>query len=224
MLCTVDKAPHDVPLVLSEIKDEILSERLFRLGVYPGDILMRLDEDVILGTARVRGPLGEMVLPGGMASKVIVHHDDGHKTPIIEMHPGEKGHVEGLMCGCKLADSLAIMGIRENDPVKMVRRVPPMIYHALIGKKEVLLTEGVATKIWGRMDGLDMQFALAGKGKAFLVLALLDGRRAESVSRNLAIVPGQVIVLKEVTSAYSVGHAGRDQIVLSMESGMAILP
>jgi hypothetical protein len=33
-------------------------------------------------------PQREATLPAGMAAKAIVQHDDGHKTPIIEMLPG----------------------------------------------------------------------------------------------------------------------------------------
>lgn len=53
-----------MPMVLAEIKDEQLAERLARIGVYPGDETVRQDEEVVSGSVRVRGPKGEVVLGG----------------------------------------------------------------------------------------------------------------------------------------------------------------
>lgn len=222
MIMTVDQAPRDVLLLLAEIGDQNLEDRLARLGILPGDELTRLGEEAVLGSARVRGPLGEVVLAGGMAAKIIAHHDDGHKTPVIEMQPGETGHVEGLICGSALAEGLEAMGIRENDPIRMIRRVPPMSYLTRIGKQRVQLTEGVATKIWGEMDGQSMQFALAGRERPFHVRRLLGGERATTILRRLDIQPGNVLTLLEVTPAHCVGEGRRDQVVLAMESGLRL--
>lgn len=222
MLYTVDQAPRDTPMVLAEIKDEQLAERLARIGVYPGDETMRQDEEAVSGSVRVRGPKGEVVLGGGMAAKVIAHHDDGHKTPVIEMHPGEAGHVEGLICGSALAEGLAVLGIRENDPITMLRRVPPMTYLTLIGGKRVQLTEGIATKIWGEMDGRFMQFVTAGRNKPFCVQRLLAGRRASAMLARLDIAPGRAIILEGVTPAQTMGRGGRDQVVLAMKTGLRL--
>jgi Fe2+ transport system protein FeoA len=222
MIVTVDQAPCDIPLLLTEINDPSLADRLARIGVLPGDELTRLHEEAVLGSARVLGPHGEVVLAGGMAAKIITHHDDGHKTPLIEMQPGEAGHVEGLICGSALAEGLEIMGIREGDPIRMIRRVPPMSYLALVEKRRVQLTEGAATKIWGRLDGQFVQFALAGRNRPFQVQSLLGGRRATAILHKLGILPGQILTLQEVTPAHCVGEGHRDQVVLVMESGLRL--
>lgn len=222
MLRSIDQAPFNTSLFLAETSDSELAERLARMGVYPGDELARLDEEAVSGSVRVRGPKGEVILGGGMAAKVIVHHDDGHKTPVLEMHPGETGHVEGLVCGSGLAEGLEVMGIREDDPVEMVRRVPPMNYLTLIRGKRVQLTEGVATKVWGEMNGQSMQFVMAGRGKPFQVRRLLAGRRAEAMLRGMGIAPGTSIVLEAVTPAQSIGNCCRDQVVLGMKSGLRL--
>lgn len=153
---------------------------------------------------------------------MIVHHDDGHKTPVIEMHPGEAGHVEGLICGSALAEGLAVLGIRENDPITILRRVPPMTYLTLIGGKRVQLTEGIATKIWGEMDGRLMQFVTAGRNKPFCVQRLLAGRRASAMLAQLDIAPGRAIILEGVTPAQTMGRGGRDQVVLAMKTGLRL--
>ncbi|MDY0163502.1 hypothetical protein [Desulfobotulus sp.] len=222
MLFTLDQAPLDTPLILSEVTDALLSDRLARMGVYPGDGLMRLDEEIHLGPVRVQGPKGDVVLAGGMAAKVIVHHDDGHKTPVLEMRPGETGHVEGLVCGSSLAHGLEILGIRENDNLRMLHRVPPMSYHALLESRMIHLTEGTAAKIWGEVDGSEMQFAITGRGKPFHVKKLLGGSRALAMLEGLSIAAGKILVLDSVTPAQSVGGGGRTPIVVAMKSGLRL--
>jgi Fe2+ transport system protein FeoA len=222
MLLTIDQAPRDIPLVLVEIENQVLADRLSRIGILPGDDLYRLDNEAVLGSARVHGPHGEVVLSSGMAAKVIVHHDDGHKTPVIEMRPGETGHVEGLICGSALAGGLEVMGIRENDPIRMVRRVPPMSYLTQVEKRRVSLTEGAATKIWGQMDDMWMQFAMAGRNRPFQVGRLLGGQHSTVTLQQQAIFPGQTLVLLEVTPAHCFGDGHRNQVVLATESGMRL--
>jgi Fe2+ transport system protein FeoA len=222
MILSVDRAPLEVPLTLAEIRDETLSDRLARMGVYPGDELVLVDDDVAFGPVRVRGPKGEVVLGGGVAAKVIVHHDDGHKTPVTEMHPGETGHVEGLVCGSAMARGLEILGIGEDDAIEMIRRVPAMDYQVAVGKQRVRITEGAASKIWGEMGGQPMQFVMVGRGKPFLVLDILGGRRARATLERLGIVPGQTIVLEAVTPADSVGASDHGRIVLCVKSGLRL--
>ncbi len=223
MILSVDRAPLDVPLTLVEIRDEVLSDRLARMGVYPGDELIRLgDDEAVFGPVRVRGPRGEVIIGGGVAARVIVHHDDGHKTPVAEMHPGETGHVEGLVGGSGLAHGLKLLGIEEDDAIQMIHRVPPMNYHVSIGKQRVLITEGAASKIWGEMGGQPMQFAMVGRGKPFLVRSILGGERAHFTLQRLGIVPGQTIALEAVAPADSVGASGRSQVVLCMKTGLRL--
>ncbi|MCW7754072.1 FeoA domain-containing protein [Desulfobotulus sp. H1] len=222
MLFHLDQAPCNRSLILSEIDDAILSDRLARMGIYAGDSLMRLDEEVHLGPVRVHGPRGHVVLAGGMAAKVIVHHDDGHKTPVLEMLPGETGHVEGLVCGSSLAEGLEILGIRENDNLRMEHRVPPMNYLIRMGNDHFKLTEGMATKIWGEMEGRELQFAMAGRGKPFLVKQLIGGSRALSMLDGFSIAPGKVLFLEAVTPAQPVGHSGRNQVIVAMKTGLRL--
>lgn len=222
MLLTIDQAPGDVPLVISEIGDELLARQLGRIGVQAGDILTRLEDGAAYGPVRVRSPQGEVVLGGGVAAKVIVHHDDGHKTPVIEMQPGESGHVEGLICGSELAEALGIMGIKENDSLRMLHRVPPMNYLTLVGRQRVQLTEGAATKIWGEMDGQAMQFAVTRRGKDFQIIRLLGGRRISTMLDGLGIRPGRTISLEAVTPALAPHHEDKGRIVVAMHSGLRL--
>ncbi|MFW5487140.1 MAG: FeoA domain-containing protein [Desulfovibrio sp.] len=222
MLMLLDEAPYGVHLVLSQMDTPHLADRFARMGLHPGDIIIRLDEEVEPGPVRVRGPLGEVILAAGMASKVIAHHDDDHKTPIMEMHPGEHGHVEGLVCGSGLEKGLAILGLRENDRVEMLRRLPPMQYEALVKGHTVRLTEGTAAKIWGECGGKRLQFAMAGTGRPFKVLKLLGGHRAVTLLQGEGINEGDTITLVRVSPARSLGNGGQNHSVIQSSSGLRI--
>ncbi len=222
MLFSLDQAPLDTPLRLADICDSQLAEWLSRLGVDADDRLLRLDEVAAAGAVRIAGPNGEVVLGSGMAAKVIVHHDDGHKTPVIEMHSGETGHVEGLVGGSALAEGLAVMGITERSPITLIRHLPPMNYQARLNQQRIMLTEGTASKIWGQMNGRAMQFVMAGYGLPFKVSRLLAGRGARNMLENLSIGPGTILILEDVSPAPGAGLHHRDQIVIAMQSGLRL--
>ncbi|MBG0774896.1 MAG: FeoA domain-containing protein [Desulfovibrionaceae bacterium] len=222
MLLTMDKAPCDTPLVLVALEDSVLAARLARMGLNPGDEIVRLDEEVAPGPVRIKGPAGEVVLAPGMAAKVIAHHDDGHMTPILEMTPGERGHVEGLLCGESLEWGLAVLGLQENDRVEMRHRIPPMEYTVLVDGAPVRLPEGAAAKVWGRQAGRDLQLCMAATGKPFEVLQLLGGERAVALLERNGIVPGKVVVPERVASARIMWRHDRKQIVVESRSGLRL--
>jgi Fe2+ transport system protein FeoA len=161
-----------------------------------------------------------------MAAKVVVHHDDGHKTPVIEMLPGEAGHIEGLTSGTGLERALATLGLREDDRIQLLRKIPPMRYTARLGEHQrVYFTESVAAKLWGELDGRQMQFANARRNHPFVVAAVLGGQSAQAQIQALGIHPGSTLVLKHVTPANAVTDAGDDaggRIVVTSEDGLRL--
>lgn len=225
-MISLSQAPAETPLVLVGFESPLLAEKCGRLGVHVGDTIMRLDEEALPGPARIRSEAGEAVLAAGMAAKIIVLHDDGHATPILEMTPGEQGRVVGLICGSSLEQGLAVLGVRENDRIEFLRRLPPMEYHARLtapGKDQRLtLSEGAAAKIWGSIDGRELQFAVAGRGKAFVVKQLLGGARATALLEQNGVRPGRTIILENVSPAQSVGRMGLNQLILRAQSGLRL--
>jgi Fe2+ transport system protein FeoA len=167
--------------------------------------------------------MGEVILAAGMASKIIAHHDDGHKTPVLEMQPGEQGHVEGLICGSALEQGLAVLGIRENDNLTMVRRIPPMEYQVVVDGKRVHLSEGAAAKVWVKMGDNFTQLASAGAGKPLHVELLLGGKRAYAQLEALGVTPGKTVIVEQVEPAQRIGRGGGDQMVMSaIASGVRV--
>jgi Fe2+ transport system protein FeoA len=224
MQISLDRAPVELLLRLGPVLKPDLGERLRRMGLYPGCILRREDAEVALSPVRVRGPHGEATLSAGMAAKVIVHHDDGHKTPVIEMLPGEEGHIEGLTAGTGLEQALCTLGLCENDRLRLLRKVPPMRYTARLGEHRRLnLTEGVAAKLWGMLDGRDIQFVNARKGHPFTVAAILGGGVARQRIEALGIRPGSLLTLEGVRPDLAVGNeGGKDRIVVTSEDGLRL--
>lgn len=218
----LSQAPYDQPLVFGHVTEMQLSRRLQRLGISRGDVVTRMNEEARAFPVRVRTPKGEVVLAPGMASKIIVHHDDGHKTPVSEMLPGEEGHVEGLVCGSLLEYGLQILGLRENDRLRLLRHIPPMDYIALAEGVRLYLPESMAVKLWGTAKSQEMQFAVAGRGIPFNITALLGGARSTAILQRMGLVPGRLISLESVRPAPSTGLRGQDQNVLQTQSGLRL--
>ncbi|WP_200348744.1 FeoA family protein [Halochromatium glycolicum] len=223
MQTSLDQAPVGQALRLGPVLNGLLAERLHRLGLYPGCVLYRQDEEIQLQPVRVRGPRGEATLTSGMAAKVIVHHDDDHKTPIIEMRPGEQGHIEGLTAGTGLEEALRTLGFVENDRITLLRKIPPMRYKAqLDGGRRLSFTESVAAKLWGELDGRPMQFANARKDHPFRVIAILGGEAAQAQIASLGIREGDRLSLQTVCPDEVVGEPIPAPIVITSADGLRL--
>lgn len=226
MQSSLDQAPVGQPLRLIAVMHQVLGERLERLGLYRGCGLRREDAEVVLQPVRVSGPEGEATLSAGMAAKVVVHHDDGHKTPVIEMLPGEAGHIEGLTSGTGMEEGLATLGLHEGGRVQLLRTIPPMRYSARLGDhRRVHFTESVAAKLWGELQGRYAQFANARRHHPFTVSAILGGRAARQQIEALGIQPGSTLVLEHITPADAVSGDGDEvgeRIVVTSEDGLRL--
>ncbi|NDV23991.1 FeoA family protein [Desulfovibrio sp. JC022] len=222
MSLTLRNAPVEKNLMLKAVTSDNLKNRLERMGLHIGSELEIMSEDSVQHPVRVKGPQGEVLLAAGMASKVIVHHDDGHKTPVFEMNPGEKGHVEGLTAGSQLEKSLKILGIAEGDNVELIRCLPPMTYKAVVDGKQASLTEGMAAKVWGECDETSCQLATCGKGRPFAVKNILGGPRASKAITDIGIKKGAEIFIESVEPAKDVrmGNAGR--IIIMTKEGLRL--
>lgn len=223
MEASLAQAPCETALTVTRVVDAQLEAQLGRMGIHPGSAVTRLDEEVALNTVRVRGPRGEVLLGGGMGGKVVVHLDDGRMVPLIELSPGESGHIEAVTGGVSLAETLAALGLKGDDRVEMVRALPPMEYVArLEGRGRVRLAEGMAAKIMGRMGDLECQFANAQAGTSFTVTRILGGARARRAIAALAIAEGDTLMLDHVAKASSYRLSGGDRVVLSSREGLRL--
>jgi Fe2+ transport system protein FeoA len=226
MQISLDRAPVGEQLRLAAVLQRQLDRRLARMGLHPGAMLQREDQEAVLAPVRLLGPRGEATLSAGMAAKVIVHHDDGHKTPINEMLPGESGHIEGLTSGAGLEVGLAMLGLHENDRVQLLRKIPPMRYTARLGEhRRVHFTESVAAKLWGELHGRQVQFANARRDHPFFVIAILGGKAARTQIEALGIHPGSTLVLEHIAPADAVDNRlgdGKEHIVVTSADGLRL--
>ncbi len=202
MYTSLSQAPCGRTLTLAKVENPNLEMRLRRMGLFEGKQLIRLDEEVLIQPVRVRGPKGEFILGGGMASRIVVHLDDGRKLPLPELKPGERGHVEGITCGSALEKSLDILGAKENDEITLIRKIPPMEYVTVVEKEgRVRLNEGLAAKIWGRMGEHHLQFACSSVREKFEVTDILGGRRVREALAVQGVIPGKTLILEGVEPA-----------------------
>jgi Fe2+ transport system protein FeoA len=226
MSLALNLAPEGKPLVLSNVDDPDLAQRLKRMGLFQGTRIMRLDQDIMVQPVRVRGPKGEFVLGGGMAMKTVVHLDDGRKLPLSEMQPGELGHIEGQTGGPGLALTLETLQIETNERIQLVRKLPPMEYTAVIinaqTAERIHLTEGMAAKIWGRMQDCQLQFVSARTKEKFHVLKILGGTKATQMLSNQGIEAGKTLILENVGQAKSMQLTVRNPVVITSNEGLRL--
>ncbi|WP_419785968.1 FeoA domain-containing protein [Pseudodesulfovibrio sp.] len=223
MYAPLNDAPTGSSLTIFSISDEHLEVRMGRMGLFVGDTITRMDEDVALKTVRVRGPKGEVVLGGGMGGKVMAHLDDGRMLPLIDMRPGDRGHVEYVNAGEAMRNGMAALGLAENDAIELIRVLPPMEYTALVaGRGRVRMAEGMAAKILGHMGEVHCQFANAQARQNFTVETIIGGHRAQRAINALGIESGSVLLLEMVGEAPSYRMPGRDRCVIAGPSGLRV--
>jgi Fe2+ transport system protein FeoA len=211
------------PLIIQKVTDPDLALRLRRMGLFEGSGIVRLDQEVLVQPVRVQGTHAEVVLGGGMAMKIVAHLEDGRKLPLVEMQPGEVGHIEGLTGGSELTAALKILGLMPDDRVRLIRRLPPMEYVTVIaGGVRVRLTEGMAAKLWGRMGEREIQFVSARVGEPFEVNRILGGRGARSMLESQGIETGSVLTLEGVTQAQSLRAGVQNPLVINSREGLRL--
>lgn len=223
MYSSLTHAPAGIPLVITRITDQDLESRMGRMGLFVGGEVVRLDEDVALQTVRVKGPKGEVILSGGMGGKIVAHLDDGRMLPLVEMKPGETGHVECITAGGPLQEGMAALGLENDDPIELIRILPPMEFIAVIeGRGRIRLAEGMAAKILGTMGTVRCQFANAQAGMDFVVQQTIGGQRAQRAIASLDIKPGVTLRLEAVEKAPSYQMAHRNRCIISSHEGLRL--
>lgn len=223
MWIPLNDAPLGEPLLLARVTDVDLDLRLQRMGLFQGSEIVRLDQEVLIQSIRVAGPRGEVVLGGGMAMKTVVHLDDGRRLPLAEVKPGECGHIEGLTGGSALSRALDVLGLKSDDCIRVSRRLPPMEYAVLVEPgNRVMLTDGMAAKVWGKIQERFQQLVTAAVGRSFLVVEILGGYYARKQLGSHGIEPRRTIVLETVAGAQVLRHEVRNPVVVVSRGGLRL--
>lgn len=219
----LDQAPLGVALTVGKISDPGFAARMSRLGVFEGSTLTRLNEEITIDPVKVDGPKGNVVLSAWLAAKVVLHRDDDKRLPLLECKPGDSGHVEGLTGHDAVETSLGRLGVVENDRLTLVRRLPPMLYHAVVdGKHRVQLSTGLACKVLGQTPTGERQFSSVGVGEPFTVESILAGEDAAGTLAGMHIHPGVKLELTSVGSSQCVGSKAHHPIVCVTMDGLRL--
>lgn len=225
MYTSLYNAPINTPLVLLQVENLFLSKSLQRLGLFEGSRLMRRDEEITFHPLRIRGPKGDVVVPAGMAGKVVVHLDSGERFPMVEMEPDTHGHIEAMTCGMGAVKGLAKLGLKEGSEVTCIRKLPHMDYLTVIDRKErTRLSEGEAAKIWGRSNGDKMQFFFSRQGRPFVVEEILGGPKSTEYIHTHGVAPGKTLILESIEHARELHwpKSGAAEIIISTSAGLRL--
>ena len=225
MYTSLLNAPVNMPLVLLHVENLFLSKSLQQLGLFEGSRLMRHDEEITFHPVRIRGPKGDVVVPAGMAGKVVVHLDSGKRSPMVEMEPHTHGHIEAMTCGMGAVKALAKLGMEEGSDVTCIRKLPHMDYLTVIDRKErTRLSEGEAAKIWGRSNGDKMQFFFSRKGRPFVVEEILGGPKSTEHLHTHGVTPGKTLILETIEHARELHwpSSGAAEIIITTSDGLRL--
>ena len=221
MTIPLNQAPFERLLTITNITEPGIKALLSRLGLFRGDTVVRENEEVLVHPVRVRGVKGEVVLGGGMATRVIVHLDDGRRMPLVDMKPGQRGYIECTTGSINLTDALNTLGLKEDEEMVYLRQLPRMDYTVVVRKNAtVRIPEGMAAKIWGRIGERHLQFVSTGKGQPFFVEKLLGGSRSLDALGKKEIRVGQTIFLDAVAPAQIFNMATHASVVISTNDGL----
>lgn len=217
----LNQAPFDQSLELHDIKNKYLADKLQKMGLYLGNEIFRLDETLIVQAIRVRTKSGEVILSGGMGIKTIVHLGDNRRIPLLDMEPGETGHIEGITGGRGLVVTLETLGLKENEPITLLRKLPPMEYVVRINHRyRARLTEGDTARIWGESNGSNRQFSFSSTGCDFQVKKLLGASKAISRLIKTGIQPNSILTLESVSSTQTLQLGATNQLAISSPDGL----
>lgn len=218
---TLDKAPFNVPLRLKRVAVTSLAMRLEKVGLFPGAEIVKNDEQIYMQPVRIKGEKGDIILSGGMATKTIVHVGD-RKMPIIDMEPGQTGHIEGIVAGSELGRSLEILGLVENSEVSFIRKLPLMEYVTLVvsAGRRVRLVTGLAAKVAGVCAGKFRQFAITSPEEPFEVTHILGGSGALDALAEQGITEGVILMLESVEMNQTVEVCGNNCLAITTREGL----
>ena len=225
MYTSLFNAPVNTPLVLLQVGDVLLLRSLQRLGLFEGSRLMRRDEEITFHPVRIRGPKGDVVVPAGMAGKVVVHLDSGDRSPMVEMEPDTHGHIEAMTCGMGAIKGLAKLGLKEGSDVTCIRKLPHMDYLTVIDRKErTRLSEGEAAKIWGKSNSDKMQFFFSRQGRPFVVEEIFGGPKSTEHLHTHGITPGKTLILETIEHARELHwpSSGAAEIIITTSDGLRL--
>lgn len=218
---TLNDAPFNVPLRFESVAVRDLAIRLEKVGLFTGAEIVKNDEQVYMQPVRVKGEKGDVILSGGMATKTIVHIGD-RKMPIIDMAPGQSGHIEGIVSGSALGRSLEILGLVENSEVSFIRKLPLMEYVTLIvsAGRRVRLVTGLTAKVAGICAGKFRQFAMTSPGEPFEVTCLLGGQGSLNALAEHGITEGVILILESVEMNQTVEVCGENCLSITTRDGL----
>lgn len=223
MLVTLAEAPIGAQLTIQQIVGEEFSGRLSKLGLYKGVSIRRLPQETSIGPAKVRTTKGDVALSGWLAGHIVIHRDDDCRLPLLQCRAGESGHVEGISGQTFIEEALLQLGIVEGDRITYLRRLPPMLYQAMLdGKHAVSINEVMAAHIIGESAEGTTQFSSVGTGENFKVKTIIYGEEADRFLAGLGIVPGSSLVLSKVSARQNIGRDQSTAIACATAAGLSL--
>ena len=142
---------------------------------------------------------------------------------LLECSPGDSGHVEGITGHRGVEETLATLGIKEDDRITFLRRLPPMLYKTVVDDTTTIqINEGLAAKIFGDTPLGPAQFCSVGVGEEFTVRKILGGAHAGESLELSGVRVGSRLNLVQVSAAQVMSFAHHTPVVCSTRDGLRL--
>ncbi len=221
-------APISRELELTSFDSKGLQQWMQHLGLFKGSCIIRHGEDVQYCPVRVKGSLGDVIVPAGFGIKTIVHLDDSdQRCPLTEMPKKGRGHIETIAGGSGLREGLKKLGLIEEGAIEFIHTLPHMDYVTVINDRQrTRLSEGEAAKIWGEFKGNgkkgEGQFYFSRKGEKFWVKKILGGKKSELHLASHGVRQGDTLYMETVKQAQEMHKPIASPVVISGSGGLRL--
>ncbi len=221
-------APINQELELIKVNGEATGQWLQHLGLFKGTRIIRHGEELQYFPVRVKGLLGDVVVPAGYGIKTIVHLDGSdERCPLTEMPKKSSGHIETISGGKGLVSGLKKLGLEKDKPITFIRALPHMDYVTIINNRQrTMLSEGEAAKIWGKYTGREGggcgQFYFSRKREEFVVEEIIGGQKATGHLASHGVKKGDTLYMETVKQAQEVHGPVASPIVISGPGGLRL--
>lgn len=222
MYSSLIDAPINAELTIMKIVNVDLITWMNHLGLFVGSKVTRHDDEINFNPVRVRGGIGDVIVPAGLGIKAIVHLQNGERKPLTEMDKKDTGHLESIAGGRGCEKALNRLGLKIDSEITFLRSLPHMDYIVLINQTQrTRISEGEASRIWGSVeDGVEGQFYFSKRGASFTITEILGGRGVGQHLATHGIAIGNSMVLEGIEQAQQAHAPAEKKVTVSSQSGL----
>ncbi|MDI6890290.1 MAG: FeoA family protein [Thermodesulfovibrionales bacterium] len=146
------------------------------------------------GAISIRIEGKEIILGHGMAEKIYLEKA-GSMTTLLELEEGDRGVVKSFGGGRYFSTWFHELGIKEGTEVEFLRHMPVQTLIFNVADKEIMIGEGIASKVLAEHEGKAIQINYLKKGEKAKVTRIIGGANVKQRLDEMGFEEGAEITL-----------------------------